>query len=455
MLEFIPVIRIARLFSNSRGFRNLGRRFRTILNQFGITPKRFERRLDRYCAATGNLGCIPSFPLTAVTLERHPELMRTLSRKGVEFAVHGYIHTDYKPLSAAEQTRHFKKAIETFRNHQITFRGFRAPYLRISNETPEVLNNLEFLYDSSHVIHWDVVTEEAYSQHGWSEYRRLLDFYQARSAQDYLVLPRFIDSLVEIPVSLPDDEAMIDRLGIRDEKEITGVWQSIFKRTYDRGELFTIQLHPERISLCEGALAHVIQQAKTLSPPVWVASLGEIAEWWHEKNGFSLEVNPEGNGRYRVKANCSEKATLLLRNCKADVPVAEWASGYQSTGARGFVVESPARPAIGVAPDSSPKAITFLRQEGFVVEPSHQPDNYGLYLSDLADFQVTDEKPLSQRIEQSSAPLLRYWRWPNGAKSAVAVTGDIDSVTLIDFVYRLFETWRQNGRHNSSAKAGL
>jgi hypothetical protein len=161
--------KITKLFSNSRGLRNLIRRVRSIFLRFGITPDRFERRLNRYCAATGRLGCVPSFPLTAVTLKRHPEILQELSKQGVELAVHGNIHTDYKKLSPEEQTRHFKKAIDTFRDCQISFSGFRAPYLRVSDETPKVLGNLGFLYDSSHVINWDVVAKEAYSTHRWNE----------------------------------------------------------------------------------------------------------------------------------------------------------------------------------------------------------------------------------------------------------------------------------------------
>jgi peptidoglycan/xylan/chitin deacetylase (PgdA/CDA1 family) len=438
--------KITKFFSSSRGIRNLVLRMGSVLSRFSLGPKRFERRLEKYCAVTSSLGCIPSFPLTAVTLKRHPAIIRNLGKRGVEFAVHGYIHTDYKPVCSEEQTRHFQRAIDTFREHQIAFRGFRAPYLRTSSETSGVLSSLDFLYDSSEVICWHAIAKDSHPQCDWSEYDRLLDFYEAKSARVYLALPRFKDDLVEIPVSMPDDEAMIDRLGIRDEKGITRVWETILRKSYSRGELFTIQLHPERISLCEKALLHVVRRARTLVPQVWVASLGEIAEWWNEKGKFSLEVIPQGNGRYWVKASCSEKATLLLKNCKASVPAAEWSGGYHSTSAREFTIESPTRPAIGVALDSSPKAIKFLKSEGYVVEQSALPADYGIYLDDLANFRVTDEKPLVEKIEGAGTPLVRYWRWPGDARSALAVSGDIDSVTLLDFVFRVFETWRQNGR---------
>lgn len=373
--------------------------------------------------------------------------MRKLSNQGVELIVHGYIHTDYKSVSSKEQARHFQQAIDIFRIHRIPFVGFRAPYLRTSYETPEVLSNLEFLYDSSRAIHWGVIEQNGYSPQAWSEYRRLLDFYQAQSAQDYLALPKLTSGLVEIPVSIPDDEAMVDRLGIKEEREIARVWLAILRQTYERGELFTVQLHPERIPLCAHALATILQEARRSKPAVWIATLSEIAEWWRERNGFNLQVDSVGNDRYRVLADCSERATLLLKNCEAEALVAErWPDGYQSITAKGLTVRSSRRPVIGVARDSSADATDFLHSEGFVVEQSDQPENYGIYLSDLQHFRETDEKLISKKIERSKAPLLRYWRWPYQAKSALAITGDIDAITLFDFGLRILETWRQNGR---------
>jgi peptidoglycan/xylan/chitin deacetylase (PgdA/CDA1 family) len=374
-------------------------------------------------------------------------MIKNLSDQGIEFAVHGYIHTDYKTVSAKEQDRHFQKAIDTFKAHRIPFVGFRAPFLRISHKTTEVLKNLGFHYDSSHSIYWDVIKQNGCSPHARREYDRLISFYQAQSSQDYLSLPRFINGLVEIPVSFPDDEAMVDRLSMKDAKEMTQIWLAILQQTYERGELFTIQLHPERISLCASALEDTLQEAKRLKPPIWIATLSEIAEWWREKNSFGLQVDAAGNGRYRVLADCSESATLLLKNCEPEAPVADrWSDGYQSVTAKDLTVRSSRRPVIGVARDSSPNATDFLRSEGFVVERSDQRENYGIYLNDLQHFQVTDEKALSEKIERSKAPLLRYWRWPYQTKSALAITGDIDSMTLSDFALRIFETWHQNGR---------
>jgi hypothetical protein len=432
--------------SKSRGPRNLLSRIRTIINRFGFSSRKFKRLLNRYIATTQNLGCIPTFAITAVILKRHPELIRKLSQQGIEFAVHGYVHIDYKSLSANRQTIHFTKAIDTFNKFNIPFVGFRAPFLRENSHTSEVLSNLGFLYNSSRVIHWSLVDLNQCSEYIQNSHYQLLEFYEPLESSEYLTLPRFEDKLIEIPVSIPDDECIIERLSITDESEISKIWKFILKKTYDRGELFTIQLHPERISFCENTLVDVIQQARGLKPPVWTATLQEIAEWWRERDSFIFKVDPQGDHTYNIEAKCTERATILLKNCKANVPANEWFDGYQSITARNFIIDSPSRPIIGVGCNSSPAAIAFLQREGYIVEQSEQPLDYGIYLNNLADFNDADEKPLSQEIEQSNASLLRYWRWPNQARSALSITGDIDSITLTDFFLRIFESWREQLR---------
>ena len=429
--------------SKSRGSKNLLLRIFTVLCRFGITARKFQHSLERYAAITGSHDSVPTFAITAVILKRHPELIRELHNQGVEFAVHGYIHTDYRLVSLDQQVQHFNKAIRIFESAKVPFTGFRAPFLRINGKTPKVLGNLGFPYDSSHSIDWDVIDQASHPKQSWREYDRLLEFYMPRRAEEYLSLPRFINGFVEIPVAIPDDEAIVDRLGVRDEKEISRIWLDILERTYHRGELFTVQLHPERIIFCENALLDILEQAKRLTPHVWVATLREIAEWWNERDDFTIEIDSQSDRKYNVKATCSERATLLLKNCKTDVPSTEWVNGYKAINARNFTLECPVRPAIGVSPDSSPAAVKFLRTEGFIVEESNQPDHYGLYLNDLAQYEEADEKLLSDKVERSEAPLLRYWRWPEQARSAMSITGDIDSITLTDFVLRIFENWRQ------------
>ncbi len=430
--------------SKTRGIKNLFLRIVSIFKRFGITPKSFENKLERYFAAAQSLGCRPTFAITAVTLARHPSFIRKLSRQGAELSVHGYIHTDYGMLSAPEQKRHFKKAIQVFQDCRIPFVGFRAPFLRINGSSPQTLRDLGFAYDSTHPIHWGVIERSKYAEDLWGQYDRLLEYYRHRESQQYLSLPKRTGSFLEIPVSIPDDEMLIDRLGIKDKEEIRQVWRAMLQQTYDRGELFTMSFHPERISYCEDAMLNVLRQARDRRPHVWVATLKEIAAWWTERDKYSFEVNPEGSGRYRVQARCSDRATILAKNCQVDANTTDWGYGYQAVNNRDFTLASPLPPVIGVGPDAPAAALNFIKSEGYVVERSSCPEDYGIYLGNLERFRETDEKPLAEELEKSEVPLIRYWRWPGSARSALSVTGDIDSITLIDFGLRILENLVQS-----------
>jgi len=426
----------------SRGVRPTFGRIANILYRFGLTSRKMEDRLNKYVEITEKFSCSPTFAVTAVTLKRHPNLMKDLSKKGVELAVHGQVHADHKLLSLEEQMNHFQKASAAFEMHSIPFKGFRAPYLRTNSSTLEALIRLKFAYDSSQTIQWPVIEESKYSRSRLGEYNRLLDFYKPCDAATHLSLPRSTNGLLEIPVSIPDDEALVERLGITKEQEIAEIWKEMFERTYASGELLVLQLHPERIIFCASALGSILEKAREAKPPVWIARLGEIAQWWKQRDKFNFEINNEGNGQWRVRANCSDKATVLMRNCKVNVLTTDWADGYKSIDVRDFILESHVCPCIGVSPNSSEEAIAFLKGEGFVVAVGAQPENCGIYFDSLASFNQSDERRISEAIQSSNAPLIRFWRWSGKAKSALAISGDIDAITLADFAMRLIEVRR-------------
>jgi peptidoglycan/xylan/chitin deacetylase (PgdA/CDA1 family) len=430
--------------SKTRGIKNLLLRIISIFRRFGFTPKSFENKLERYFTAARSLGCRPTFAITAVTLARHPAFIRKLSRQGAELSVHGYIHTDYGLLSAGEQKRHFQKAIKVFQKCRIPFVGFRAPFLRINGNSPETLGSLGFVYDSSHPIHWEVIERSRYAADLWGQYDRLLEYYKQRESRHYLSLPRYTGNFLEIPVSIPDDEMMIDRLGITDKEEISRVWLAMLQKTYERGELFTMSFHPERVAYCEEAMRSVLRRAGELRPHVWVATLREIAAWWAERDKYSLELTLEGGDRYRVKARCNDRATILVRNCRVNTETTDWGFGYRAVPARDFVLESPLPPVVGVGLDSSPAVLGFLKREGYLAARSSRPEDYGIHLGHLEKFREIDEKPLADVLEKATAPLVRYWRWPDAARSALSVTGDIDSITLTDFGLRILENFVQS-----------
>lgn len=76
---------------------------------------------------------------------------------------------------------------------------------------------------------------------------------------------------------------------------------------------------------------------------------------------------------------------------------------------------------------------------------------YSLYL-DMPDGlgttrveQVKRRSALVQQIEQLEAPFLYFGCWPDNNRAALAISGDIDSVTIQDFFLRVIEVYQFKG----------
>jgi hypothetical protein len=89
-----------------------------------------------------------------------------------------------------------------------------------------------------------------------------------------------------------------------------------------------------------------------------------------------------------------------------------------------------------VHPSSAPSVAPFLREQGFIVELSDSPSSYWRFVHRPA-FEPAHGRDLLDEIERSDAPLVRLARWPKGARSALAVTGDVDALTIRDYAFRL------------------
>jgi hypothetical protein len=287
-----------------------------------------------------------------------------------------------------------------------------------------------FVYDSSQGLAWDVLDgREA------PAYLRELSFCGALPAAQYPSLPRIEDNLVRIPYSFPDDEVLVERLTLKTPTQMSDLWLGILNRTYELGELFTLGLHPERTELCQEPLTATLAQARSLTPPVWIARLDEIAAWWQARSQASVCVTDDGEGQLRLEVIGPPGVTVMARGVKADTPATSWMEGYSQLASNTFVMSAALRPFVGVSADTSSRLVGFLREQGYVVEVSAARGRFSYYI-DQAQFSTEQERPLLAEIEGSGHPLVRLGRWPNGAHSALAITGDIDAFTWWDFGLR-------------------
>lgn len=415
--------------AKGKGAGSLVRRARAITARYGVSPDRMERCLATVLSITERHGCSATLPVTAATVARNPGVIRRYAAFGIEFAVHGYHHIDHIQLSAADQIDQLGRGRRLLQANGIAAAGFRAPYLRWNEGTLHALRENGFLYDSSQAFHWSIdggLETDAY--------RRGLDFYSSIPADEHPVLPWLDDGLVRIPVSLPDDESVIDRLPLPSPEAIANLWLDVQRRTHERGELFTMQVHPERIEPCAAGIEAVLRTARSSTPGVWIAPLGDIARWWRERAVAEATVVDGTEGRIGIEVAGPDGLTVLARGLDVDGSI-PWGDGYVRIPRRAFAARADRLPLVGVHPASPGSMVSFLRQQGYLVELSETPERYPCFL-ERRSFSRPDELPLLTELEAGTFPLVRLGRWPDGARSAVALTGDVDALTVWDYGLR-------------------
>ncbi len=401
-----------------------------ISRRYGVTVDKMDRTLARFAGILSSFNCGATFPVTAAALARSQGVIEKYQAPNMEFAVHGYHHVDHTRLSPDEQLMHLEKARRLFRARGVACNGFRYPYLRWSEATITAVSQSGFLYDGSQGLAWDVVDEVE-----TEAYRRVLDFYGAVSGTDYPALPRWHNGLVRLPYCLPDDEALIDRFQLRTPESMTKLWLAILEETYRLAELFTLGLHPERLDLCETPLIETLRKAREFSPGVWIARLDEIARWWKARTEAPVSIGQGEGNEIHISVNGPDGVTILARGVEVTTSADTWDGVYRRVNSAEFGVRSERRPFIGVSHSSSPYLTSFLRQQGYIVERADGDRMHTFYL-DRPGFGYEDERPLLAQIEQGDFPLVRLGRWPDGARSALAITGDIDALTIWDYGLR-------------------
>ena len=408
-----------------RGAGNLMRRSVQIATRFGPNPGRMGGRFERFVDILDEYAIRPTFPITALPMSRNPSFAHRLLDRGADLAVHAWSHIDLAALDLEAQRAHMGRAVELFRSCSVPFTGFRAPYLHWNEDTMRVVGEFQFRYSSNQTVWWDVLDGSSMTPQQKEGMERGIAFYRPIPAAEFRSLPFRRDGFIEIPVSLPDDEIPLDRMYIHDAGYLGEMWRKILAATHARGELFTLQLHPERIDFFADALRGLLTDARSKKPAVWIATLDEIAQWWDAKARNRAQFVRDGN-QFRVEIDACAGTTVIVR-----------AHGSERLLEPGiFVVDSPARPCVGVAPGSSREAMAILADLGYIVEVGERADGYSVHLGRVDRHDYAGIDACRRVIDESNRPLVRFGTWPQGAKSALSVTGDIDALTIWDFVHR-------------------
>lgn len=438
----------------TKGPHNFTRRLRTVFTRFGFSEAQTRHGLHTIIEALRYYGASPTFFIPAVVLRRHPLLLSEIASSGAEVGVHGYVHNDYRTLNKDKQFVQTSQAIAVFEQTHIPYQGFRNPYLGWTEESLQVFSDLGFAYESNEAVLHEVIDIDQLPLLIRGGYLKSLMLFQAMPCSAYALRPHFEGTLLRIPTSIPDDEMLFDRLRITKAEEVGAIWSTIMSRIYAMDGLYTLNLHPERGILCKQALDILLAYAYSRPQPVWMTRLGEIAQWWKERSQFTLNITQQEKHRWHVEATCTPRATILARHVTVeDAPTASWsatASRDIAIKSTDFIVKAPSCPCIALSPETPQTVANFLHEQGYPTVGClpDEAELYTLYLDQPEGLGKTRQEQLQQRstlvekIEQLEKPLIRFGNWPDGNRAALAISGDIDSVTVQDFFLRIIEVSR-------------
>jgi peptidoglycan/xylan/chitin deacetylase (PgdA/CDA1 family) len=436
----------------TKGIPNFVRRLATAFTRFGFTEMLTRRALQTVVDVLQEYQASPTFFIPAVVLGRHPALLTEIAGCGAEIGVHGYVHIDYRTLSAREQYIQTKKAIDLFRKTNMDFQGFRNPYLGWTEESLKVFAQLGFTYDSNDAVFHEVIDLKEFSPVLQSGFARSLKLFQGVSCSAYALRPYFAGKILRIPTSIPDDEMLFDRLRITNA-QVGAVWCKVMQRVYELGGLYTLNLHPERAALCKAALQVLLATSAEQALPVWVTSLKDVAGWWKERSQFRWRIRSHSADHWWVQAQCTGRATVVARNVVVEEAITiPWFKDDTLVKAHTFTVQATRCPCVGVSPNSPQEIEDFLAEQGypFVRCSAEEASHYAYYLDmpeglgDTREEQLQRKSKLVQQIEALAAPFVYFGCWPDGRRAALSITGDIDSVTLQDFFLRIVEVYQHS-----------
>ena len=187
------------------------------------------------------------------TIDNFTESCEEIVSRGHEMAAHGYLHERLAEISWESERSVFEKSMEAFEKIGVKTEGFRAPYWLISDRTLDLIQELNFTYDSN-----------------------FMD-----NDLPYMLKWRGKDTgLVELPVEWLLDDWPHFETHRMSPKQVYDIWKPEFEGIYELGRYFGLTCHPQAI----GRISRIQMLDKLLTEmkekgDVWFANCKEVADW--------------------------------------------------------------------------------------------------------------------------------------------------------------------------------
>jgi len=247
-------------------------------------------RLEQQLGFTSSWNLVPErYPIDRTIVDR-------LLGDGFEIGIHGLKHDGRLFQSHAVFAKRLEK-IHAYA-HAWGAAGFRSPS---TLRKAAWMTELQFEYDSSFPD---------------------TDPYEPQPGGCCSVWPYFIGSMVELPMTLPQDHTLFEILNRRD----IGIWIEKVEWIAKQGGLVVINVHPDymlddrRLALFEELLHFMKTQAG-----MWHVPPREISRWWRDRNattlrpdGVSLAIDGPAAGRASIVRHTIRDGVVTAVTSSAD-----------------------------------------------------------------------------------------------------------------------------------------
>jgi peptidoglycan/xylan/chitin deacetylase (PgdA/CDA1 family) len=255
--------------------------------RYGLSDRRMAKTLSQISDDSKNHDMGITMPVSGEILtEKRVDFLKSLLNDRFEIAVHGFHHEDFSIHSAERLMKDISKAKKVFEEYGFHLTGYRAPYLKSRKGLLPLLAESGFSYSSSGSVIMDWTLAK----------NRNLLAEADKIASDIYELKRVNKAdfdrpygLMDIPVSLPDDEILIDRMGIHDDDLLGSILEDVIRASLASLSFAVIQIHPERYLQMRKALLSVVD--KLLSEgEVSFVTLRDLSD--HLKSRTSSDLVP-------------------------------------------------------------------------------------------------------------------------------------------------------------------
>lgn len=238
--------------------------------------------------------CIPGH-----SLETFPEQSKAIIDTGCEIALHGYAHEAAAQMTAGQERDVLIKCIQLV--EKLTGkkpRGYRAPLYQMSERTISLLQEHDFLWDSS-LTHYDSTPYFLPLNPAPIE---PIDFSPSKKASSWMHPSPHFDSLskstlVEIPLNWYEEDATplqfyphtVNSAGYVDVRVVEQMWRDRFEFIRTEAEdddsemrVFSIVLHPATSGMAHiiGMIERFLRWVQGFGDEVQFATYSDIAEEW-------------------------------------------------------------------------------------------------------------------------------------------------------------------------------